>query len=109
MILGIETSCDETAAAVVAEDVGVQVQRRRVVARAALQIQRVVPELAGRAQLDAVGPVVEEALEDAGLDVRAPASTRSPSRRGPGLVGSLLVGLSFAKSLATVGGPRSWA
>jgi N6-L-threonylcarbamoyladenine synthase len=100
LLLGIETSCDETAAAVV--DDGLSVRSSVVVSSIALH-QRfggVVPELAGRAQVDAVGPVVERALADAGLDARAPGLAGVAVTRGPGLVGSLLVGVSAAKALA---------
>ncbi len=97
-ILGIETSCDETAAAVV-ED------RTRVLSSIVAsqdEIHRkyggVVPELASRRHIEAIGPVVTEALAQAGLtldDIDAVAVTQ-----GPGLVGSLLVGVCAAKSIA---------
>jgi len=96
-ILGIESSCDETAAAVVRAD-------GRVIADVvASQIDvharygGVVPELASRAHLRAIVPVVEEAIESAGgwSAIDAVAVTQ-----GPGLVGALLVGAQFAKSLA---------
>jgi N6-L-threonylcarbamoyladenine synthase len=97
-ILGIETSCDETAAAVV-ED------RTRVlsnVVASSVELHRkyggVVPEIASRHQAEVIGAVVSEALEasGAGLDrIDAVAVTY-----GPGLVGSLLVGVSTAKALA---------
>ena len=97
-ILGIESSCDETAAAVV-ED-GVRVLSSIV----ASQIDThgkyggVVPELASREHLRAIVPVVREALETSGTkleDLAAIAVTQ-----GPGLVGSLLVGMTYAKSLS---------
>ena len=97
-ILGIETSCDETAAAVVEDRTRVL---SNVVASSA-EVHRkyggVVPELASRHQVEAIGPVVQLALEQAegGLDaVDAVAVTY-----GPGLVGSLLVGVSAAKAIA---------
>lgn len=96
-ILGIETSCDETAAAVV-ED------RRRILSSVvASQLAThgkyggVVPELASREHLRAIVPVVRLALEEARTtldDLAAVAATE-----GPGLVGSLLVGITFAKSI----------
>ncbi|HEY8080931.1 MAG TPA: tRNA (adenosine(37)-N6)-threonylcarbamoyltransferase complex transferase subunit TsaD [Acidimicrobiales bacterium] len=104
VILGIETSCDETAAAVVTEDLTV---RSSVVVSSIALHERfggVVPELAGRAQVDAIGPVVEAALHDAGLDAHDPAIDAVAVTCGPGLVGSLLVGVSFAKSLALAWG-----
>jgi N6-L-threonylcarbamoyladenine synthase len=98
VILGIETSCDETAVALVtpAGDV-----RANVVASQAELHARyggVVPEVASRRHLELVGPVLAEALEEADAtleDVATVAVTR-----GPGLIGALLVGLSAAKALA---------
>ena len=98
MILGIETSCDETAAALVTVDGDV---RSSVVASQADLHARyggVVPEVASRRHLELVGPVVREALDRAGAtlaDVDRIAVTQ-----GPGLVGALLVGVSAAKALA---------
>ncbi len=96
-ILAIESSCDETAAAVVRSD-------GRVVSDVvASQIDvharygGVVPELASRAHLRAIVPVVEEAVESAG---GWPAIAAIAVTHGPGLVGALLVGAQFAKSLA---------
>jgi tRNA N6-adenosine threonylcarbamoyltransferase len=96
-VLGIETSCDETAAAVV-ED--------RTIMSSAISSQTdlhgrfggVVPELASRAHVEALNPLVEEALERAGCrfaDIDAVAVTV-----GPGLVGALLVGIAGAKAIA---------
>jgi N6-L-threonylcarbamoyladenine synthase len=107
-ILGIETSCDETAAAVV-EETGDAAQpwaiRSNVVASQA-PIHRawggVVPELASRQHIRDICGVVERALEDAGTswaDLGAVAVTQ-----GPGLVGSLLIGVSFAKAAAAAAG-----
>ena len=97
LVLGIETSCDDTAAAVV-EDA--RTVRSNVIA--AQDVHRefggVVPELASRAHLDLIAPTVARALEDAGLgfaDLDGIAVTRAP-----GLMGSLLVGVSYAKALA---------
>ena len=104
LMLGIETSCDETAAAVVEEtaDAGRPwIVRSNVVASQA-DIHRewggVVPELASRQHVRDICGVVERALEQASLgldEIDGVAVTE-----GPGLVGSLLVGVSFAKSLA---------
>ncbi len=104
LILGIETSCDETAAAVVAETGDPQrpwAIRSSVVA-SQVDIHRewggVVPELASRQHVRDICGVTERALAEAGAepgDLGAVAVTQ-----GPGLVGSLLVGVSFAKSLA---------
>jgi len=99
-VLGIETSCDETSAAVL-EGEGDNVHVRSLVILSQ-DVHRifggVVPELASRAHLTAVVPVVRSALSDASLaldDVDAVAVTHAP-----GLVGALLVGVSFAKALA---------
>ncbi len=107
VILGIETSCDETAASVVIDG--------RTIASSVVSSQidlhakfgGVVPEIAGRAHVQLMIPVVNEALEQAGFDhagrsaegnsIHAVAATV-----GPGLIGSLLVGVSAAKSLAMV-------
>ncbi len=97
-ILGIETSCDETAAAVV-ED-GRQILSSIVASQVDVHhvYGGVVPELASRMHIEAIAPVVEQALTAAGLapdDIDAVAATQ-----GPGLVGALLVGFSFAKAYA---------
>jgi N6-L-threonylcarbamoyladenine synthase len=98
VILGLETSCDETAAALVTAD---GVVRSSIVASQAELHARyggVVPEIASRRHLELVSPVVQEALREAGAsldDVGAVAVTQ-----GPGLIGALLVGLSAAKALA---------
>ena len=100
MVLGIETSCDETAAAVVDEKFHVHSS----VVESSIDLHRafggVVPELAGRAHLATIGPVVRRALEEAGLDPSDPALDGIAVTSGPGLIGSLLVGLSAAKALS---------
>jgi N6-L-threonylcarbamoyladenine synthase len=99
LVLGIETSCDETAAAVVAG--GADVLSSVVSSQVDLHAVYggVVPELAGRAHLELLTPVIDEALGRAGLSggkgLRVVAATI-----GPGLIGSLLVGVSEAKALA---------
>ena len=98
MILALETSCDETAAALVSHDGEI---RANVIASQAdlhAQFGGVVPEIASRRHLELVLPVVRQALSDAGAtldDVDLVAVTR-----GPGLIGALLVGVSAAKALA---------
>jgi len=102
MILGLETSCDETAAAVVAGD-------RRVVAQRLLSQHAqhrpyggVVPEIAARAHLDHLDLLVAETLAEAGLglaDVDGIAATG-----GPGLIGGVIVGVMTAKALALAAG-----
>ncbi len=103
-LLAIETSCDETAAAVIAEtgDPSRPWQLKSNVVASQAEIHRewggVVPELASRQHLRDICGVVERALEQAGAgwhDLGAVAVTQ-----GPGLVGSLLVGVAFAKSIA---------
>src|ERR1700740_2331598 len=97
-ILGIESSCDETAAAVVAD--GREILSSIVASQ--IDIHRkyggVVPELASREHLRQIVPVVREALAQAGMrlaDVDAIGVTQ-----GPGLVGALLVGITYGKTLA---------
>lgn len=97
-VLGIETSCDETSAAVL-EGAGDDVALRSLVILSQ-DVHRifggVVPEIASRAHVTAIVPVVERALRDAGDGaIDAVAVTNAP-----GLVGALLVGVSFAKALA---------
>ena len=102
VIVGVETSCDETAVAVVER---ANVVRSSVVSSQVEQHARfggVVPEIASRAHVELLVPVLAEALVGAGCsegDVDAVAATT-----GPGLVGSLLVGVTAAKSLALVWG-----
>ncbi len=99
LILGIESSCDETAAAVVAD--GCEVRSSIVASQ--IDIHRkyggVVPELASREHLRRIVPTVREAMEQAGVkfaELDAVAVTR-----GPGLIGALLVGVTYGKVLAT--------
>jgi N6-L-threonylcarbamoyladenine synthase len=98
LVLGIESSCDETAAALVRDGR----EMLSSVISSQVEIHKrfggVVPELASREHLDKIVPVVEEAFARAGLgreEIDGIAVTQ-----GPGLVGSLLVGLSFAKAMA---------
>lgn len=100
LVLGIESSCDETAASVI-ED-GRLIRSNVIASQVATHAPfgGVVPELASREHLDQIAPVVKSALAqaDATLDrIDGIAVTQ-----GPGLIGSLLVGISFAKSLAMV-------
>ena len=96
IILGIESSCDDTSAAILKNGLICS----NVIANQSIHeaYGGVVPELASRAHQENIVPVVDQALNQAGLtvnDVTAIAFTR-----GPGLLGSLLVGTSFAKSIA---------
>ena len=98
LILGIETSCDETAAAVVSDKKEIlsnviysQIDEHRI-------YNGVVPEVAARAHLEKIEVIVDNALSDAGVglnDIDAIAGTC-----GPGLIGGLIVGATFAKSMA---------
>ena len=105
LILAIESSCDETAAAVVEMGEGVRRIRSSVVAS---QVDThalyggVVPEIASRAHIEAISGVVTGALRDAGLTMREIDAVGVTY--APGLIGSLLVGVSFAKGLAFANG-----
>ena len=94
-ILGIESSCDDTSAAVLKNDTVLS----NKIANQSIHKKYggVVPELASRAHLSNIIPVVESAIKESGIsvnDISAIAFTR-----GPGLMGSLIVGTEFAKSL----------
>ncbi len=100
IVLGIESSCDETAAAVV-ED-GKNILSNVVSSQVAFHRKYggVVPEIASRKHVETIVPVIRESLDEAGLtlnEIEGIAVTR-----GPGLVGSLLIGISLAKSIAYV-------
>ncbi|HDL01935.1 MAG TPA: tRNA (adenosine(37)-N6)-threonylcarbamoyltransferase complex transferase subunit TsaD, partial [candidate division Zixibacteria bacterium] len=100
LVLGIESSCDETSAAVIKDG-------REVLANIILSQKEhtkfggVVPEVASREHLKTVVPIYEEALEKA--DVSLSDIDLIAATMGPGLVGPLLVGLTFAKGLAYAG------
>lgn len=98
LVLGIESSCDECAAAVV-ED-GRRILSSIVATQIPLheQYQGVVPEIASRAHTQWIEPVVRKALEKAGIEARDLGGIAATSQ--PGLIGSLAVGLSFAKAMA---------
>jgi len=98
IILGVETSCDETAASVVAD--GATILSSVVSSQIAIHrpYGGVVPELASRKHIEVIVPVVREAIVRADIDI-----TRIDviaATRGPGLVGALLVGFSFARAYA---------
>jgi len=102
LVLGIESSCDETAAAVIKD--GREIKSNVI----ASQIEThapfggVVPELASREHLVRIAPVVASALEEAGVTIGQIDGIAVT--QGPGLIGSLLVGIGFAKSLAMMAG-----
>jgi N6-L-threonylcarbamoyladenine synthase len=102
VILALETSCDDTCAAVVTA--AGELRSNRIASQGTLHARYggVVPEVASRRHLEVVDAITADALEEAGIaldDVEAVAVTR-----GPGLIGALLVGLSFAKGLAAARG-----
>ncbi|HEY3455807.1 MAG TPA: tRNA (adenosine(37)-N6)-threonylcarbamoyltransferase complex transferase subunit TsaD [Bryobacteraceae bacterium] len=102
LILGIESSCDETAAAVVEDSRRI----RSSVVSSQFDVHAkyggVVPELASREHLRAIVPVVNQALEQAGISLASLNAIAVTS--GPGLVGSLLVGVTYAKALCLASG-----
>ena len=101
-VLGIESSCDETAAALVTSDRTVLAQRIASQDEAHRPYGGVVPEIAARAHAERLAPMIEATLADAGMglgDVDAIAATA-----GPGLIGGVMVGLVTAKALAMASG-----
>ncbi|MBY0620263.1 tRNA (adenosine(37)-N6)-threonylcarbamoyltransferase complex transferase subunit TsaD [Sphingomonas ursincola] len=102
IILGIESSCDESAAALIGSDRTVLAHRLAGQEEAHKPYGGVVPEIAARAHVQVLTPLIEAALKDAGLaldDVDAIAATA-----GPGLIGGVMVGLVTAKALAMAAG-----
>ena len=102
MILAIETSCDETAAALI-DDAG-RLRASVVSSQAELHARfgGVVPEVASRRHLELIAPVVREALDEAGVTFEQLDGVAVT--QGPGLIGALLVGISAAKAIAWAGG-----
>ncbi len=102
LILGIETSCDETAAAVYCRERGMLSSVLFSQAAAGIDLHKkwggVVPEIASRSQLEKIDGIVQMALDDAGATLEAIDAIAVTSK--PGLAGSLLVGVCFAKALA---------
>src|SRR5262249_28601701 len=98
MILAIETSCDDTCAAVITQDGEI---RSNVISSQGVhdRFGGVVPEIASRHHLELVGDVVNDALGNAGVELRGGIELVAATR-WPGLVAALLVGLSTAKGLA---------
>ena len=102
LILGIESSCDETAAALVTSDRRILAHKLAGQEAAHRPYGGVVPEIAARAHVEVIGPLVEAALAEAGVtlgDVDAVAATV-----GPGLIGGVMVGLVTGKALALASG-----
>ncbi len=106
VVLGIETSCDETSAAVLVAQRGTPELASLVILSQDVHevFGGVVPELASRAHLRVMQPVVEEALKEAGVALSAVDAIAVTA--GPGLVGALLVGVCYAKGLAAAGNRR---
>lgn len=98
LVLGIESSCDETAAAVVEDGERLLSNVIASQIRVHSKYGGIVPEIASRKHMEAIVPVILQALEDASVTLRDIGGIAVT--RGPGLVGSLLVGLSMAKALA---------
>jgi N6-L-threonylcarbamoyladenine synthase len=98
VILGIETSCDETAAALIRVDGEIRANVVSSQAQLHAKFGGVVPEVASRRHLELVTPVIREALAQAGTDLDDVDTIAVTT--GPGLIGALLVGLSAAKALA---------
>ncbi|HEY2937400.1 MAG TPA: tRNA (adenosine(37)-N6)-threonylcarbamoyltransferase complex transferase subunit TsaD [Gaiellaceae bacterium] len=98
MILGIETSCDETAAALIEPDGEIRANVVSSQAELHARFGGVVPEVASRRHLELIAPVLREALAEAGVTLDA--VDRVAVTQGPGLIGALLVGLSAAKAIA---------
>jgi N6-L-threonylcarbamoyladenine synthase len=111
LVLGIESSCDETAASVVEDGQRILSNVIHSQVKTHTPYGGVVPELASREHLEKIRGIVDKALSDAGKtldDMDGIAATA-----GPGLIGSLLVGLTYAKALAyskkeTAGGRESY-
>jgi len=102
LILGLESSCDETAAALVDGDRTILAHRLAGQEAAHAPFGGVVPEIAARAHVEALAPLIESALADAGktlADIDAVAATA-----GPGLIGGVMVGLLMAKGIALSAG-----
>ncbi len=104
IILGIETSCDETAASVITEnDQGIPVVLSNVIS-SQVEVHKefggVVPELAARSHIEKIDLIVQKAIDDSGIELKEIDAVASTA--GPGLIVCLSVGLSFGKSFASV-------
>lgn len=106
VVLGLETSCDETSAAVLVNDRGrLELASLVILSQDVHRVfGGVVPELASRAHLSTIEPVTRRALDEAGLPVSAVDAVAVTA--GPGLVGALLVGVCYGKALAAAGGRK---
>ena len=106
-ILGIESSCDETAAALVTSDRRILAQHIASQDDAHRPYGGVVPEIAARAHSERLAPLIEATLNDAGLDLSQVDAIAATA--GPGLIGGVMVGLVTAKALAMAGGKPLYA
>ena len=104
-ILGLESSCDETSASVIEMDMTATPQTRRIcsnIVASQIEVHRlyggVVPEIAGRAHIEAITRVTRQALDEACITIDQVGAVAVTAF--PGLIGALLVGVNFAKSLA---------
>ena len=102
LVLGIESSCDETAAAVIEGGRSIKSSIIASQVETHAPFGGVVPELASREHLERIAPVVISALKEAGVGIDQLDGIAVT--KGPGLIGALLVGISFAKSIAYVSG-----
>lgn len=100
MILGIETSCDETAVAVVNDSKQILAQALWSQYEEHMPYQGVVPEIASRAHMERLEGLCQKALADAGIDLQQLDAIAVTA--GPGLIGGVIVGVMFAKALASV-------
>jgi N6-L-threonylcarbamoyladenine synthase len=98
LVLGIESSCDETAAAIIEDGTRILSNVIASQIKTHAPFGGVVPELASREHLENIEPIVDRALTVAGVSLNLIDGIAVT--KGPGLIGSLLVGLSYAKSLA---------
>jgi len=101
IVLGIESSCDETAAALVREDRTILAQRIASQEDEHRPYGGVVPEIAARAHVERLAPLIEATLADAGMTLKEVDAIAATA--GPGLIGGVMVGLVTAKSLAMAG------
>ena len=102
LILGLESSCDETAAALVTSDRRILAHRLARQEEAHRPYGGVVPEIAARAHVEVLGPLIEAALDEAGVDLREVDAIAATA--GPGLIGGVMVGLVTGKALALASG-----
>ena len=102
LILGIESSCDETAVALVASDRRVLAQRIASQDEAHRPYGGVVPEIAARAHAERLAPLIKDTLADAGCGLDAVDAIAATA--GPGLIGGVMVGLVTGKAMAMAAG-----